>query len=117
MGNIKNLKKENFIQSGVKPGKLNLVTKQKIIRKRGGDKKTVLLSTNVANVLNPETKKTQKTNIKNVLETPSNRFLARQNILVKSAIIETELGKAKITNRPSQEGSVQAVLLKKENSD
>ena len=61
--------------------------------------------------MDPKTKKAKKTSIKNVLETPSNRFLARQNILIKGAIIETELGKAKITNRPGQEGSVQAVLV------
>jgi len=86
--------------------------KQKTLRGRGGNKKTILLRDNNANIIDPETKKAKKTKIINVLETPSNRFLARQNILVKSAIIETELGKAKITNRPSQEGMVQAVLIK-----
>ena len=86
--------------------------KQKIIRGQGGNKKTTLLSENFANIIDPETKKAKKTKITNVLETPSNRFLARQNILVKGAIIETELGKAKITNRPSQEGMVQGVLVK-----
>ena len=87
-------------------------TKQKIMRGLGGNLKTVLLSSNYANVLDPTTKKTKKVMIKNVLETPANRFLARQNILNKSAIIETELGKARITNRPSQEGSVNAILIK-----
>ncbi len=87
-------------------------TKQKIIRGRGGNKKITLLSADFANVIDPETKTTKKTKILNVLEIPSNRFLARQNILVRGAIIETELGKAKITNRPSQEGSVQGVLIK-----
>jgi len=53
----------------------------------------------------------QKTEIKNVLETPSNRFLARQNILTKGTIIETELGKVKITNRPTQEGVVNGILI------
>jgi small subunit ribosomal protein S8e len=96
------------IERKVKLGK----NKQKVLRGMGGNKKTVLLSSEFANVLNKETKKSKKVKIKNVLETPSNRFLARQNILVKSAIIETELGKAKITNRPSQEGHVQAVLIK-----
>ena len=86
-------------------------TKQKTKRGLGGNIKTILLSSNEANVTDPSTKKTKKVTIKNVLETPSNRFLARQNILVKSAIIETELGKAKITNRPSQEGDVKAVLI------
>ena len=89
-------------------------TKKKIIRGLGGNLRTVLLSSNIANVFNPETKKTKKVKIKNVIETPSDRFLARQNILVKSAIIDTELGKARITNRPSQEGQVQAELLKSE---
>ena len=39
------------------------------------------------------------------------REYARQNVLIKSAIIDTDIGKAKITNRPSQEGSVEAVLI------
>jgi len=86
--------------------------RKKVIRGLGGNKRTVLLSSDYANVLDPATKKAKKVKIKNVLETPSYRFLARQNILVKSAIIETELGKARITNRPSQEGMVQAVLIK-----
>ena len=86
-------------------------TKRKILKARGGNKKIVLLSADYANIFDPKTKKSQKTKIKNVLETPANRFFARQNILLKSAIIETELGKARITNRPSQEGSVQAILI------
>jgi small subunit ribosomal protein S8e len=86
--------------------------KKKTIRGMGGNKKIVLLSSESANIYNPETKKSKKVKIKNVVETPSNRFLARQNILVKSAIIDTELGKARITNRPSQEGHVQAILIK-----
>lgn len=86
--------------------------KTKSIRERGGSKKLVLLSENYANVLDPKTKKSKKVLIKNVLETPADRFLARQNILNKSGIIETEIGKAKITNRPSQEGMVQAILMK-----
>ena len=97
------------IERKVKLGK----TKQKLIRGIGGNKRAVLLSSEFANVYDKETKKSKKVKIKNVLETPSNRFLARQNILVKSAIIETEIGKARITNRPSQEGMVQAVLIKK----
>ena len=85
--------------------------KRKKIRTRGGNIKTVLLTADICNLTDKKTKKSQKVKIKNVLETPSNRFLARQNILMKGAIIETEKGKARITNRPSQEGSVQAELL------
>lgn len=85
--------------------------KKKQIKMRGGKIKTVLLKTNKANVIDPKTHKAQLTVIKNVLEVPSNKFLARKNVLLKGAIIETELGKAKVTNRPSQEASVEAVLI------
>lgn len=84
--------------------------KGKVVRGCGGSKKNVLLSANEVNVVSGG--KTKKTVIKNVVETPSNRFLARQNVLVKGAIVETELGKARITNRPGQEGVIQAVILK-----
>ena len=83
--------------------------KTKMLRARGGSQKLVALTDNIANVVKGG--KSQKTTIKNVLETPANTFLARQNVLVKGAVIETELGKAKITNRPSQEGFVQAVIV------
>ncbi|MBI2451599.1 30S ribosomal protein S8e [Candidatus Pacearchaeota archaeon] len=84
-------------------------TKRKQIRTRSGYMKTILLSTNNVNLSIKG--KVQNAKIKNVLQTPQNVFLARQNILFKGAIIETSLGKARITNRPSQEGQVNAVLL------
>jgi len=108
----KQKKKKQYALAGIARKVKLRVTKQKTLRARGGDKKTVLLSSDFANITDPSTKKTKKVKITNVLETPANHFLARQNILVKSAIIETELGKAKITNRPGQEGSVQAMLIK-----
>lgn len=83
--------------------------KRKTLRGRGGSEKIVSLSGNKANLVVKG--KAKKVTIKNVLETPANRFLARQNVLVKGAIIETDAGKARITNRPSQEGMIQAVLI------
>ncbi len=59
----------------------------------------------------PVNGKTKKVKIKNVLETPSNRHYARENVIVKGAIIETENGKARVTNRPGQEGVVNATLI------
>ncbi|MEA3329792.1 MAG: 30S ribosomal protein S8e [Nanoarchaeota archaeon] len=87
-------------------------TRKKTLRGRGGNKKTVLLGENKINLIDLKTKKSKVVKIKNVIETPSNKFLSRQNILTKGAIIETEAGKAKITNRPGQEGCVQGVLIK-----
>jgi len=85
--------------------------KKKFLRMRGGKLKVVLLRTNKANLIDPQTKKAKVVKIENVLEVPSNQFFARQNILTKGAIILTEKGKARITNRPSQEGCVNAILI------
>ena len=84
--------------------------KRKTKRTRGGNKKTFLLTAKFVNVR--EGNKNKKVEIKNVLETPSNRFLARQKVITKGTIIETELGKVKITNRPSQEGIINGILVK-----
>lgn len=85
-------------------------TKRKKLRVTGGKIKTILLNADYANITTRDGK-IKKAKIKNVIETPQNPFLSRQNRLMKSAIIETELGKARITNRPSQEGQVNAVLI------
>lgn len=86
--------------------------KSRHIRVKGGNIKITLLKSNIANV--SDGKKVKKAEITNVVETPQNKFLARQNRLVKGAIIDTALGKAKITNRPSQEGQINAVLIVEE---
>jgi small subunit ribosomal protein S8e len=84
--------------------------KRKTRRIKGGNKKTFLLRTNFVNVWDKG--KTKRVEIKNVIETPSNRFLARQDIVTKGTIVETELGKVKITNRPAQEGITNGILIK-----
>lgn len=112
-GKYKKSRKKKLYEKKGQPRIVKLDEKKtKSLKTRGGSKKTVNLTTNIANVV--AKRKSKKTSIKNVLETPSNRFLARQNILVKGAVIETDLGKARITNRPSQEGTVQAVLIEEQ---
>ena len=86
-------------------------TTKKDLRKKGGSKKTVMLSTKTANVF--DGKKYSKVKIKSVLKNDANRHFVRRNIITKGAVIETELGKAKVTSRPGQEGTVNAVLVKK----
>ena len=83
----------------------------KKIRKMGGNRKIVLLSTDTANLYDPKTKKYQKVKIKTSLENPANRHFVRRDILTKGAVVETEAGKAKITSRPGQDGAVNAVLI------
>ena len=97
-----------------KPGQERVVTlketKRKTLRVTGGNKKTILLNADEANIVIND--KTKKAKIKNVLETPHNLFHARQNRLTKGTVIMTSEGKARITNRPSQEGHVNAILVK-----
>jgi len=85
--------------------------KSKTIRTKGGNTKTKLLRTDMANLYDPKTKKYSQVKIKSVLENPANRHFIRRNILTKGSIIETEAGKAKITSRPGQEGAVNAILI------
>ena len=107
---IKSRKKKRFELAGQKRIVKLGEEKRKSQRTRGGKLKVCLLNAKFANIRHDG--KTKKVEIKNVLETPSNKFLARQNVITKGTIIETEIGKARVTNRPSQEGSVQAILIK-----
>jgi small subunit ribosomal protein S8e len=108
---IKRLKKKKYSLSGQsKIVKLSTADKRKIKRVQGGNKKIYLLRAKFVNI-QEKGKKAKKVEIKNVLETPSNKFLARQNVLTKGTIIQTEIGKVKITNRPTQEGMINGVLI------
>lgn len=107
-----------YIQSRKKkkyerPGQTRVIKlgeeKRKSIKATGGKIKTYLLRGKKINV--KINNKVEKLEIKNVLETPSNRFLARQNIITKGTIVETEKGKVKVTNRPSQEGVINGSLI------
>lgn len=86
-------------------------TTTKKVRTRGNNKKTRAKTINVAYVVNPKTKKTEKTEIISVIENKANIHYVRRNIVNKGAIIETKKGKAKVTSRPGQTGEVNAVLI------
>ena len=85
----------------------------KKIRIQGGHMKTITLLSDVANIYDPISKNFKKVKIQMVLENKANKDFVRMNMLTKGAIIETELGKAKITNRPGQEAFINAILLSK----
>jgi len=85
--------------------------KAKTIRTIGGNRKVKILSINKANLIDPKTKKAVVVEFKNTTENPANRHFIRRNIITKGSVIETSKGKARITNRPSQEGFINAVLI------
>ena len=88
-------------------------TTTKVVRTKGNNRKTRVKTSNIAYVLDPKTNKITKTDIVTVKENAANIHYVRRNIMNKGAIIETKLGKAKITSRPGQSGTVNAILLTK----
>ena len=89
--------------------KLN-TTKTRSKRCIGGNQKSSLLAANTINV--NKNGKTEKTEIVNVLENPANPNLVRRNIITKGTIVETKLGKVRITSRPGQTITVSGSLIK-----
>ena len=86
-------------------------TKKRVVKVRGGNTKTRLVTDNYANVLDQKSGKYKKVKIDIVLENPGNRHYVRRNIMTKGTVIKTEMGKARITSRPGQDGIVNAVLV------
>jgi small subunit ribosomal protein S8e len=86
-------------------------TRRKTNRVSGDNKKQSLLQVDSVNLYDSKAKKNSLVKIKNVVENTANRNYVRRNILTKGTIIDTEKGKAKITSRPGQEGSISATLI------
>ncbi|MFH1780010.1 MAG: 30S ribosomal protein S8e [Candidatus Micrarchaeota archaeon] len=76
----------------------------------GGNKKTAAKTITFANISDGKTVK--KVKVLNVVESPDNRHYAREKVVTKGCLIETEAGKARVTSRPGQHGVVNATLVK-----
>jgi len=87
--------------------------KRKKERTKGGGEKVRLLSATYANVFIPDEKIHKKAKILDVISNPASSDFVRRKIITKGAIIRTEIGEAKVTSRPGQDGIVNAVLIKK----
>jgi len=82
-----------------------------IDRVRGGNVKIRLKAAEMVQVSNPKTGKTQPAKLIRVIKNPASVEYSRRGVLTKGAIVETSLGLAKITSRPSQNGVLNAVLI------
>lgn len=78
---------------------------------RGGGEKLVLLSGNIINVTDIKSGITKSAKIKTVIENSANPHFVRRNVITKGAIIETDLGKVKVTSRPGQDGVLNGILI------
>ncbi|MHA2281755.1 MAG: 30S ribosomal protein S8e [Promethearchaeota archaeon] len=85
--------------------------KKKEQRTLGGNTKVKLFSTNFINVTDPNTNKTSKVRILGFESNAASKDLNRRHILTKGAVVETELGNAKITSRPGQHGTLNGILI------
>jgi small subunit ribosomal protein S8e len=85
--------------------------KMLVLRVMGANRKLRMLSADTANLYDPKSKLFKQIKIKTITDNPANRHFIRRNIMTKGSVIDTELGKAKITSRPGQDGVINAVLI------
>lgn len=82
-----------------------------IRRVRGGNIKVAVKKAQYANVVD-ESNKVVRVKILGVVKNPANKDYERRQVITKGTIIKTELGLARVTSRPGQDGVVNAVLVK-----
>ena len=85
--------------------------KKKIQRVRGGNFKLKLFASSFVNATDLNTKKTLKAKILRFESNQASKDLNRRHILTKGAVVETELGKVRITSRPGQHGILNGVII------
>ena len=86
----------------------------KKVQVRGGREKVRMLRGNMVAVADPVTGMSKMVKIETAKENRANLHYMRRSILTKGAIIKTEIGDARITSRPGQDGIINAVLLPSE---
>lgn len=82
-----------------------------VFRTRGDNRKIRVLRAGIANIFDPKENKSQKTKILSVIENTANPHYVRRNVITKGAVIKTEIGDAKVTSRPGQDGVINAILI------
>jgi small subunit ribosomal protein S8e len=85
--------------------------KKKTQKTLGGNTKIKLFSTNFISVTDPNTNKTAKVRILGFESNAASKDLNRRHILTKGAVVETEMGNARITSRPGQQGTLNGILI------
>ncbi len=82
---------------------------KKNVRERGGNRKLKIKKAIYVNI--GQEKGSKKLKIKRVLESHNPEYV-RMNIITRGAVVETEMGKVRITNRVGQDGVVNGTLVK-----
>lgn len=112
-GTFKQHRSKRKYEIGSTPTLTNIGQRKVItVRTKGNNVKSKVLLADSANIYDPKTKKYSQSKIKTVVENPANRHYVRRNIITKGTIIDTDLGKARVSCRPGQDGCINAVLVK-----
>jgi len=85
--------------------------KKKMQRTMGGNFKLKLFSTTYMNVTDPSSNKTSKVKVLRFEQNDASKDYNRRKIVTKGTIVETEIGKARVTSRPGQHGVLNGVLI------
>ncbi|MFW9843249.1 MAG: 30S ribosomal protein S8e [Candidatus Thorarchaeota archaeon] len=86
-------------------------TKRRTVDSRGKVKKTPALKIQFVNVTDPSKGTTFRAEIQDVESNPANMDYQRRKVITRGTIIKTTKGRAKVTNRPGQDGILNAVLI------
>ena len=87
-----------------------------VARVHGGNRKVRVFATDVVQVSDSKTGKTRSMKILRVLRNPANVDYNRRRIITKGAFVDTEIGTARVTSKPGQDGVVNAVLVEPKTS-
>jgi small subunit ribosomal protein S8e len=85
-------------------------TKVRKVKTLGGNSKLRALSLDTINVYDPKKKKNIKAVVEDVMFNPANRHYVRMDVITKGAVLKTDKGYVKVTNRPGQEGIANGVF-------
>lgn len=85
---------------------------RRAIYRRGGHVTAGVIFADFANV-SDASGKASKSKILRVKKSPANRDYERRGVITKGAVLETEVGEAVVTSRPTADGVVNAVLTSK----
>jgi len=86
-------------------------TRTKSVRTRGGNARIRVINADIANVMDRKANTVTRSKIVTVIENPANPNYVRRNIITKGAVIQTDIGRARVTSRPGQHGVLNAILI------
>ncbi len=94
------------------PAETVLGKEERIVKSvRGGNRKVACKSVEYANVADSREGKVVKAKILRVVRNLADKDYDRRGVITKGALIETEVGTARVVSRPGQDGTINAVKM------